>query len=145
MQREDYVEATLVLEGELRERELFEVAEKLSWLMHRGCRWVVLDFFDVPHIDYRGVRPLLAEVTAFRKAGGDVKLTGISPYLDKILRVGGAYGVFDLYPRPKDAWAGIAAQRRRARPSDSAGRAWRGCLVAGVAAYRPALCAPTLH
>lgn len=124
---ERVVEATLVLEGELRERELLEVGEKLFRLMHRGCRWVVLDFFDVPHVDYRGVRPLIARAELFKRAGGGIVLTGLRPYLARILQVGGAGpGIFDCYPRIEDAWAAIARVKLlRSAPPAMAGRALR--------------------
>lgn len=109
---EKAVEATLVLEGELRERELLEVGERLFRLMHRGCTWVVLDFFEVAHVDYRSVRPLLARAEMFRKAGGGLFLTGLTPYIARILKVGGALpSHFDCYPRIEDAWEAIALHK----------------------------------
>ena len=105
------VEATLVLEGELGERELFEVGEKLFRLAHLGCRWVVLDFSDVAHVDYRGVRPLMARRALFREAGGDIKLSGLSPYLRAIFRAAGAHGAFEVYPKARDARVAIEARR----------------------------------
>ena len=59
---------TLMLEGELGVKELAEVGDELFRLMQRGVRQVVLDFSDVPHLDYRGVKPLLPRVDAFRRA-----------------------------------------------------------------------------
>ncbi len=44
--------------------------------MQRGARNVVLDFSEVSHLDYRGVKPLMARVEALPRAGGDVKLSG---------------------------------------------------------------------
>jgi anti-sigma B factor antagonist len=105
------VEATLLLEGELGERDLFEVGEKLFRLAHLGCQWVVLDFSDVSHVDYRGVRALMSRRALFRRAGGDIKLSGLSPYLRKIFRAAGAHGAFEVYPRASDARHAVEARR----------------------------------
>ena len=67
------------------ETDLRQSATELSGSLHRGMRQVVLDFTDVSHLDYRGVKPLLARAEAFRRAGGDVKLSGLSPYLARHL------------------------------------------------------------
>ncbi|MBM7114291.1 STAS domain-containing protein [[Archangium] primigenium] len=102
---------TLMLEGELLERDLVQVCEDLALRMQRGLRNAVLDFSDVSHLDYRGVKPLLARADAFRKAGGDIKLSGLSPYLAAIFRAAGAHDSFELYPHMNDARAAFALSR----------------------------------
>ncbi|QRK04137.1 STAS domain-containing protein [Archangium violaceum] len=102
---------TLMLEGELLEKDLTQVCEELGSRMQRGLRNVVLDFSEVSHLDYRGVKPLVARAEAFRKAGGDIKLSGLSPYLAAIFRAAGAHDVFELYPHMNDARAAFALAR----------------------------------
>ncbi len=105
--REDRV-VTLLLEGELGVQELSDVGDELFRLLQRGARRFVLDMGEVPHLDYRGVRPLLPRIEALRRAGGEVKLSGLSPYLTAVLRASGAHGVFELYPHCNDARASYA-------------------------------------
>jgi anti-anti-sigma factor len=102
---------TLLLEGELGERELLQVCEELSRRLQRGARQVVVDFNEVAHLDYRGVRPLMARAEGFRRAGGDVKLSGLSPYLAAIFRAAGAHDRFEMYPHMNDARAAFALMR----------------------------------
>ncbi|RKG70655.1 anti-sigma factor antagonist [Corallococcus sp. CA054B] len=102
---------TLMLEGELEEADLLKLCEDLMHRLHRGTRQVVLDFADVSHLNYRGVRPLMARTDAFRRAGGDVKLSGLSPYLAAIFRAAGAHDVFELYPHMNDARAAFQLSR----------------------------------
>lgn len=99
------VDTTLNLEGELQERGLFELGELLVRLSLRGSRRVVVDFSEVSHLDYRGVKPLLRKVERFRDAGGDVKLAGLSPYLKAILRAAGAHAALEVYASIPEAWA----------------------------------------
>ena len=102
---------TLMLEGELGEKELGQVCEELSQRLHRGVRQVVVDFSEVAHLDYRGVKPLMARGEAFRRAGGDIKLSGLSPYLAAIFRAAGAHDMFEMYPHMNDARAAFALMR----------------------------------
>jgi anti-anti-sigma factor len=88
---------TMVLEGEICERELKQVMQMLFRITHRGVNRVVLDLSEVSHFDYRGVRPLKARAELFREAGGDLKLSGLSPYLMAIFRSAGAYDAFDYF------------------------------------------------
>ena len=102
---------TLMLEGELGAEELAQVSEELFRKLQRGVRQVVLDFGEVPHLDYRGVKPLMGRVAAFRRSGGDVKLSGLSPYLAAIFRAAGAHDTFEMYPHMNDARAAFALSR----------------------------------
>jgi anti-anti-sigma factor len=102
---------TLLLEGELMEKDVTQVCEELGRRMQRGLRNLVLDFSDVSHLDYRGVKSLVARAESFRRAGGDLKLSGLSPYLAAIFRAAGAHGAFESYPHMNDARAAFALAR----------------------------------
>jgi anti-sigma B factor antagonist len=92
---------TLVLDGELSDTELNEIGHELFRLAHRGHARLVLDLSEVSHVDYRGVRPLAARAGVFRKAGGDIKLAGLSPYLQAIFRAAGAQDAFEQFETPE--------------------------------------------
>jgi anti-anti-sigma factor len=102
---------TLLLEGELGEQELVQVCEELARRLQQGVRQVVVDFTEVGHLDYRGVRPLMVRAEGFRRAGGDIKLSGLSPYLAAIFRAAGAHDRFEMYPHMNDARAAFALMR----------------------------------
>ena len=102
---------TLMLEGELSEQDLLQLCDELTRKMQRGTRQVVLDFGDVGHLNYRGVKPLMARAEAFRRTGGDLKLSGLSPYLAAIFRAAGAHDTFEIYPHMNDARAAFALAR----------------------------------
>ncbi|MBF5044404.1 STAS domain-containing protein [Aggregicoccus sp. 17bor-14] len=102
---------TVLLEGELSEQELVQVADELTRRAGRGARLLVLDFSEVPHLNYRGVRPLMERAAQLRRAGGDVKLSGLSPYLKAIFRAAGAHDAFEFYPHMSDARAAFAHAR----------------------------------
>jgi anti-sigma B factor antagonist len=94
---------TVVLEGEISHADWEDLADHLFRLAHRGVTQVVIDFSGVSHLDYRAVRPLVARTEIFRKAGGDVRLSGLSAYLHAIFRSAGANEVFDYFTDPLEA------------------------------------------
>ncbi|NVJ19795.1 MULTISPECIES: STAS domain-containing protein [Myxococcus] len=102
---------TLMLEGELSEQDLLKLCDELTQRMHRGVRQVVLDLSEVGHLNYRGVKPLMARAEAFRRTGGDLKLSGLSPYLAAIFRAAGAHDAFEIYPHMNDARAAFSLAR----------------------------------
>ncbi|WXH31506.1 hypothetical protein WA016_05482 [Myxococcus stipitatus] len=102
---------TLMLEGELDEQDLVKLCDEITQRMHRGMRQVVLDLSEVGHLNYRGVKPLMARAEALRRAGGDLKLSGLSPYLAAIFRAAGAHDAFEIYPHMNDARAAFALAR----------------------------------
>jgi anti-sigma B factor antagonist len=96
---------TLYLEGEIGQDEWSDVSAQLFRYANRRVRNVVIDFTDVSHLDYRVVRPLMARADSFRAVGGDVKLSGLSPYLAAIFRSAGAHDAFDSYQTAAQATA----------------------------------------
>jgi len=99
---------TMVLEGEIGRPEVADVSAMLERLTRQGVRRVVVDLREVSHLDYRAVQPLVAWANDLRELGGDVKLSGVSPYLLAILRSVGANDAFDLFARLEDAQASFS-------------------------------------
>jgi anti-sigma B factor antagonist len=96
---------TLYLEGEISQTEWADISAQLFRYANRRVRHVVIDFTDVSHLDYRIVRPLIARADSFRAVGGDVKLSGLSPYLFAIFKSAGAHDAFDTFASAPEAAA----------------------------------------
>lgn len=94
---------TMVLEGELDRADAQDIIDMLGRLTDDGQREVVIDFADVTHFDYRGVKPLVRRAEVLRELGGDLKLAGLSPYLHAIFRSAGAHDSFDYFAESADA------------------------------------------
>ncbi len=99
---------TMVLEGEIGKEDLPQIFEMLFRVAHRGATRIVIDFDGVTHFDFRGVKPLVQRAEVFRKAGGDIKLSGLSPYLHAIFRSAGGAGQFDFFAQKDDAISSFA-------------------------------------
>ena len=94
---------TMVLEGELDRTDVQDVLDMVARLTEHGTVEVVVDFSDVTHFDYRGVKPLVRRAEVLRELGGDIKLAGLSPYLHAIFRSAGAHDAFDYFAQSADA------------------------------------------
>lgn len=88
---------TVVLEGELDRAEAEDVVAMLARMIEQGTHELVIDFSGVTHFDYRAVRPLVRRAEVLRELGGDLKLSGLSPYLHAIFRSAGAHDAFDYF------------------------------------------------
>lgn len=104
---------TMVLEGELDRAEVQDLTDMVAKLMKGGSLQVVIDFADVTHFDYRGVKPLMRHAGALRELGGDLKLSGLSPYVYAIFCSAGGHGSFDYFSEA----AAAAASFERALPA----------------------------
>jgi anti-sigma B factor antagonist len=95
--------STLTLMGELDRDALQAVRHRMVRLLEQGCIRLVMDFTEVSHLDYRGVPWLVSQAEEFRRRGGDVKVAGLSRYLQAIFRAAGAHDAFEVYEDAGDA------------------------------------------
>jgi anti-sigma B factor antagonist len=89
--------STLTLMGELDRDALRAVRYRMVRLLDQGRIRLVIDFTEVSHLDYRGVPWLVSQAEEFRRRGGDVKVAGLSRYLQAIFRAAGAHDAFEVY------------------------------------------------
>ena len=94
---------TLSCMGELDRDAIRAIRDRMGRLLDQGCVWLVLDFTEVSHLDYRGVPWLVSQTEEFRRRGGDVKEAGLSRYLQAIFRAAGAHDAFEVYEDAGDA------------------------------------------
>ncbi len=87
----------MVLEGEISRDEMSDLGDMLFRFTTDSVINVVIDFAGVTHFDYRGVKALVRKADVFRELGGDVRLSGLSPYLYAIFRAAGAHDAFDFF------------------------------------------------
>lgn len=81
----------------------------VSLLTNRQNR-IVLDFSDVEHISYRDASRLADEFELVRSYAGDMKVSGLSPYVRNILLLAGLHGHLESTPSAPERmqWTGTA-------------------------------------
>jgi anti-sigma B factor antagonist len=94
---------TLSLRGELGRDALEEVAAYVRDFSQRGTAKFVLDFSEVAHCDFRGLGALHEVAQALRDSGGDLRLSGVSPYLFAIFQSVNLARCFDFFLSSRQA------------------------------------------
>src|SRR5690606_36487177 len=95
-------------EGELDEHAVTALGDEIVGLACAGKQNIVLDLSGVFHLDYRAVRLLAARAAFLRQGGGDLKLCGLSPYLQAIVRASGLYDSFEIHDDAESAASAFA-------------------------------------
>jgi len=86
----------LEVNGMINLQGFFQIEEAILRVIKKNCFRVEMDMSQVKHMDYRGVEILLKRAERLRSYGGDLILSGLSPYLVNILRMAGAAESFEI-------------------------------------------------
>lgn len=89
--------AVFHLQGEIGLPEFHHVAELMAATEERGTIKFLFVFEEVEHLNYRVFQELMGVAKALRMSGGDLKFTGISPYLFHIFLFAGADQTIDYF------------------------------------------------
>ncbi|MCL2178394.1 MAG: STAS domain-containing protein [Proteobacteria bacterium] len=85
------------LEGEIGCEEVEGMVDAFARLVARGIFEFVVDFSEVAHVDYRGLRAWVCFAQALKRQGGEMKVCGMSPYIYAIFCSAGVQEAFDYY------------------------------------------------
>lgn len=107
--------AVIDVAGDIDLREMVRIKGVIGSLIEKEQLKVVLNLRAVDHINYLSIGVLLERLNALRSLNGDLKLSGMNPYLKDIFRVVGMDGVFEYYRSLEEAiesfdedWEGTA-------------------------------------
>jgi len=89
--------SVLRLEGEIDEDGVKELRIALLNCLKTGGSNVVVNLRDVGYISYMGIGVLVERLRQFRALNGDMKLVGISLYIERLFRMAGVKSLFDTY------------------------------------------------
>jgi anti-sigma B factor antagonist len=93
------------VDGEFAERTAEEFNGVITSLLDDGRTQVVLNLRRAQWTSLKALKWLVAHVRRFRARNGDLKLTGLNPYLANLLELTGTLTLFDVYPTVEDAVA----------------------------------------
>lgn len=72
-------------------------------LVAQGHLQLVLDFTRMLHVDQPGLDTLVHCLQAVRRAGGDLKLVGVTRRISAVIAIAGLLRVFDVYDTVQSA------------------------------------------
>lgn len=91
------------LAGDIDFREMIRIKNVIGGLIEKDQTKVVLNLKSVDHINYLSIGVLLERLKLLRNLNGDLKLSGMSPFLRDIFRVVGMDRFFEEYTSLEDA------------------------------------------
>lgn len=81
-----------------------KVDELVVWLVRSGGELqLTIDFTDCSHIDFRAVRMLVARVREVQASLPPIRIVGLDPYCEQILRFSLTASDWDLFEQVDDA------------------------------------------
>ncbi len=89
--------------GDIDFREMIRIKDVISSLVEKERTRVVLNLKAVDHINYLSIGVLVERLRFLRDLNGDLKLSGMSPYLRDIFKVVGMDQFFEEYSSLEDA------------------------------------------
>ncbi len=102
--RVDMGSATVLrLEGDIDEQGVKELRAFLLGCIKEGRHNLIVNLRDVKYISYMGVGVLVERLRQCRLFNGDMKLTGMNLYSQRLFRMVGVTSVFDTYESENQA------------------------------------------
>ena len=89
--------------GDIDFREMIRIKNLIGGLIEKDQTKVVLNLKAVDHINYLSIGVLVERLRLLRNLNGDLKLSGMSPFLRDIFRVVGMDRFFEEYTSLEDA------------------------------------------
>jgi len=89
--------------GDIDFREMIRIKDTIGSFIENDRVKVVLNLRSVDHINYLSIGVLLERLKALRNVNGDLKLSGMSPFLRDIFKVVGMDRFFEEYRSLEDA------------------------------------------
>lgn len=80
-----------------------ELRTVVSDFLEQGILRLVINLQKVNYLNSSGIGAIIAAHTSLRKAGGDVKLSGIGGNVQSLLAVTKLIDIFDVYDTPNQA------------------------------------------
>jgi anti-anti-sigma factor len=98
-------------EGDINHSEMVSVKNAIADVLRQGQTRIVLDLHEVDHINYMTLGVLVERAGRLRRSGGALFLSGLSPYLERILRFTGVEELFEVFETPEIAIAAHSVAR----------------------------------
>ena len=86
-------------------KDVERLEETTNLLLQNGKRKFVFDLTALDYADSAGIGTLVSCLTAIRKAGGELRMAGVNPRIQRLFKMTGVDRLMSLYPTVADAAA----------------------------------------
>lgn len=104
------------INGSLTSFEGGALHEAIQGLLKRGHRNIILNLKQLDYLDSSGIGELVRNYLAVVKKGGAMKVVGLAPKVEEILKVTQLYQVFPEFPDEASALESFPEAPRRKHP-----------------------------
>lgn len=99
--------------GRLTSFEIGALRDCISRLLKQGRKDIVLNLSGLQYLDSSGIGELARMYVSVVKAGGQMKVVGLSPKVEEILKITQLYQVFPEFPSEKEALESFPESSRK--------------------------------
>ncbi len=100
--------ALITIAGNIDALTAGEVSQFIHKLVDFGHKQFVVDLSQVDFMSSAGLRAILAELKESRQLGGDLRLAGAQPGVEKVLSMSGFTSIIKTYPTANEALSSFA-------------------------------------
>jgi anti-anti-sigma factor len=88
---------------ELNAAEMVSIKHKVTRLLNKRRKHVVLDFSRTQHVDFAGLGILVERIKKMRSINGDIKLCNVNSHVSETFRLVGVSKLIEEFPSKVDA------------------------------------------
>lgn len=89
--------------GDLDAKHMVQMKSRVSRLMNRNKRFMLLDLKRARHVDLAGLGILVDRIQKLRMLKGDIRLFNLRPEVSNMLRMIGVSGVIETFSTEEEA------------------------------------------
>jgi len=93
----------ILVNGRIDARNSSLLDDELKALIEGGSVNIIVNMEGVDYISSSGLRVLLAALKKVKPSGGDIKLSGLKPFVGDVFRISGFDSIFDICGSDKEA------------------------------------------
>lgn len=101
------------VKGRLTSFEAQAFRDAIEGLLHRGHQNIILNLNGLEYLDSSGVGELVRNYLSVVKKGGAMKVVGLAPKVEEILKVTQLYQVFPEFPDEESALESFPGDSKR--------------------------------
>jgi anti-sigma B factor antagonist len=101
--REKDAVSVLDVSGRLTSFEIGAIREAVARLLNHGRKDIVLNLSGLQYLDSSGIGELVRNYVTVVKAGGQMKVVGLSPKVEEVLKITQLYQVFPEFQSEEEA------------------------------------------
>jgi anti-anti-sigma factor len=86
-----------------------DVETALKELISKGAKNIICNFSQTDYVASAGLRVLLSQAKTLQRAGGQIVLCSMKPYVQEVFEISGFTQIFKVYPSEQEAMQSLSS------------------------------------